>query len=258
MGASDPDIVVSVPWRWVPSPNHGGERTRTLGVVIHSTRGGSTSLETDYQATVRYCSRDNPAEVGPTWVVGPAQVTRMIQDRYICYGQTVDNDTHLGIEVAQPTPTTPYVEFQYQATAEICARYCLKYGFPPTYIGKQYTENVERPGILGHEDTKAGWSRGKTDPGDMWNWSHFCQLLEAKVKALKGGGTTLAMTADEKAKLGECADHVYDANRRLSEIVTAAEAALGPLPVLEQVKGISGELHTWGVHTVKQIAGLNG
>ena len=181
------DIVPGVPWRWVATPNHGDARASTLGVVVHSTRGGAGSLATEYMQTVRFCAQGPPvnsAQVGPHWVVGPAQVTRMVHDQDTCYCQTVDNPTHIGIEVCQPFPTTAYTEFQYHAVADLCARYCVKYRIPVSYIGKQYTATVTKPGILGHEDTRAGWSRGKSDPGDRWNWSHFCQLLEAKHRAL--------------------------------------------------------------------------
>ncbi len=179
-----PDIVPGVPWRWVPSPNHGGPRAKTLGVFIHSTRGGTDSLESDYQATVRYCARVNSSQVGPHFVVGPAEVTRMIHDEDTCWCQTVDNPRFLSIEVAQPRKSTPFSDFQYEAAADICARLSIEYGFPAVRIPRQTTPTVEVPGIIGHEDSRAGWERGKTDPGPMWDWSGFIARVAEKVAEL--------------------------------------------------------------------------
>lgn len=178
------DVIPGVPWRWVASPNHSGKRKRTLGVFIHSTRGRHASLEAEYQATVRYCSTVNAREVGPTAVIGPAEVTLMVHHDDICYNQTVDNDEWIGYEVAQPTATTPFTAFQYRAAADLTARSAIRYGFPVRYLGRQTTPTVQVPGILGHQDSYAGYSRGKTDPGKLWDWGRFIPMVKAKVTEL--------------------------------------------------------------------------
>ena len=35
------------------SPNRGGVRPHTYGVVLHSTRGGASSYDAEYRATLR-------------------------------------------------------------------------------------------------------------------------------------------------------------------------------------------------------------
>lgn len=192
-------VLTTVPSeiRW--SPNHGGPRARTLGVFIHSTRGGAVGpngskptsgdaliavLEKEYQNTLNYVDSPNASQVGPTWVVGPKRAARCITDANICWCQTIDNDEFLSIEVVQPAYLPPFVEFQYKAAAEICARYAKKYGVPIRNIGKVYTPSVQVPGIIGHDQSRAGYSRGKTDPGYRWDWNKFIQLTQATYNAL--------------------------------------------------------------------------
>lgn len=207
------DIVPSVPWRWVPTINHDGPRQRTLGVFIHSTRGPTVQasgeslddcLHREYLATVRYCAGKNPSNVGPHFVVGSREVTRMVHDVEVGYCQTIDNDTHLGIEVCQPAFLPPFTEFQYEATADICAKLARAFGFPAEYIGRQTTENVERPGILGHEDAKSGWSRGKTDPGDKWDWPAFMARVRMRMEIgdpFEGVGSGIVAYCKERGLL---------------------------------------------------------
>lgn len=174
-----PDIVPNVPWKEVASPNHGGIRATTLGAFIHSTRGGTSTPAAEYLATVRYLSRTNASQAGTHFVVGHNEVTRMIHDPVICWNQTIDNDTHLGMEIVQQTPTTPYVEFQYVAAADIGAQWAHEFGFPIVNVGRQTTVNVEVKGFIGHDQARSGWSRGKSDPGAMWDWNKFINMCKA-------------------------------------------------------------------------------
>jgi hypothetical protein len=186
-------------------------------VFIHSTRGGTSSLQADYEATVNFASHQNPTGEGPHFVVGPTSVTRMIHDDDECYNQTVDNPLFCGVEVAQPTYMTRYVDFQYQATADICARWSIKYEFPAVYLGKQYTSIVRRRGILGHEDAYSGWSRGKSDPGPMWNWAYFMGLVDARIKELTVPPVTT--TCPGQAKMAQLTGQVEAAENRIQTVL---------------------------------------
>lgn len=189
------DIVPNCPIEYVWSPNHGGARSSTRGIVIHSTRSGasSNSLETEYQGTVNYCSRPNSNRNScPHFVVGPSKICRMVHDADQAWHARVLNATHLGIEVAQPTDNYAFVENEYRFTAMICALWCIKYNIPPQHV----TDESQR-GIIGHEETLGGKVEGKSDPGHMWNWSHFIDLVKQYYQGIGPSGSPNSPVASE-------------------------------------------------------------
>jgi N-acetyl-anhydromuramyl-L-alanine amidase AmpD len=163
---------------------HGGKRPVTRGIVLHSTRGPTkpapgealeSVLAREYALAVRYML-DPAHKVSPHFCVGPAKVARMVPDDLIAWHAREHNQTHLGIEVAQPAYCPPFVDWQYEAVAEICARWCRKYGLPPHRV-----TDVCQPGIIAHSDTAQGRRDGKTDPGCYWDWGRFIPLVERRL-----------------------------------------------------------------------------
>lgn len=172
------DITLSVPTEWTPaSPANydAGPRAWTTGIVVHCTRGGASTPQQEFEATVDWFA-DPSAKVSAHLVVGPSSVARPLHDDAVAWHARTANDDHLGIEIAQATNETPISDWQYAAAAEACRRWCDKYGLP-------YAQVVgEGPrGLVGHDDTESGWQDGKSDPGatpcGVFDWGYFMALV---------------------------------------------------------------------------------
>lgn len=148
------------------SPNYGGTRSQTLGCVLHSTRGGASTPEAEFKATLNWFANPNN-QVSAHVVIGPTGVIAwVVDDRLECWGAREYNATHVQIECVQPTPLDCFTEEQYQATAWVVKRWAVEYGFP-----------LDRAHIQGHDEIPPGVREGKTDPGKMWDWGKFMRLL---------------------------------------------------------------------------------
>jgi N-acetyl-anhydromuramyl-L-alanine amidase AmpD len=153
------------------SPNRQGRRAETVGVVIHSTRGGTADAETDYRATINWFL--NPAsEVSAHMVVGPSRVCRMVPDDEVAWHAGENNHTHLGMEIAQTRVDAPYSDSQYRAAAAVVRGWCERYGIPMEHVGSQ-----TQRGLIGHQETEQGRRVGKSDPGPTFNWDYFMRLV---------------------------------------------------------------------------------
>ncbi len=158
-------------------PNYTANRPTTRGCIIHATRSGlDIGLESEYTLTVSYML--TPGSNSSHFVVGPSQVARLVHDQDASWHALENNFTHLGLEVAQPKPATPFTDFQYQATADIVKKWAKAYGIPLTRVFSQ-----AQLGIIGHEDTEQGKRDGKSDPGPQWDWDKFMGLLTGQPQA---------------------------------------------------------------------------
>jgi hypothetical protein len=177
-GTTVPDIVTTGPYRESlahPENWSAGPRATTLGVVIHATRGGGRP-ETELSATVNWF-KNADAQVSAHLVIGLppfSEVVRCVRDDDVAWHAREANRTHLGIEICQPTPTTPITAFQYEAAAEACRLWATKYNFPLRRV-----MTITQPGIVGHEDTEPGKRDRKSDPGPAFDWPRFLALLDA-------------------------------------------------------------------------------
>jgi N-acetyl-anhydromuramyl-L-alanine amidase AmpD len=176
-----PDIVLSVPMRTsIASPDNYrvGPRAKTIGVVIHTTRGGASSVEREYTATINWFQNPD-AQVSAHLVVGAgtfSEVCRSVHDDDVAWHARSANATHLGIEIAQPNLNSPISEFQYQAAAEACRLWAIKYNFPLVRV-----MNIAIPGLIGHEDTAEGKLDRKSDPGPVFDWDKFIRLCRREI-----------------------------------------------------------------------------
>jgi N-acetyl-anhydromuramyl-L-alanine amidase AmpD len=151
------------------SPNFGAKRAKTLGVVVHSTRGGCATPQTEYTAAVNWLC--NPAsEVSAHYVIGTDHGVwaQLVADDYEAWHARAMNATHLGVELVQPRDGDEYTPWQYVALARLCKLWSERYKFP-----------LRRTHIVGHDETLPGVLDGKTDPGRMFDWTRFMQILEA-------------------------------------------------------------------------------
>ncbi len=191
------------------SPHFSSNRPKTLGVVLHSTRGGTASAATDYEATINWFVNPN-SQVSAHVVIGPQRVCRMVDDADQAWHAEEHNATHLGMEIAQPKIDTPFSDFQYEAAAILVREWCAKYNLPLKHV----TDSSER-GMIGHEETAQGRRVGKTDPGPRFDWPRFVSLLVE-------GSALPARIAELRNALGFVTGFVAD---RLQQALDGARAA---------------------------------
>jgi hypothetical protein len=156
------NISISLPNITRLTPNRQPSRPETRGVFLHSTRSGqsSYSLEREYTTSVNYLCRPE-AQVSAHFVVGPSSITRLANDNDITWHARENNQTHIGIEICQPTYKSPYNEFQYKAVAELVSKLADKYKFPLVRVMSQHDR-----GLIGHEDSEQGRRDGKCFSAD--------------------------------------------------------------------------------------------
>ena len=164
-------MTISVPNIVRLTPNHYDGREQTLGVFVHYTAGpGDRPLEQEYQNTIRYFLEHPIASAH--FVIGPAQVCRMVRDEDSAWHAEENNLTHLSFELAQPASYPGFTDFQYRAAAEITGDWAAKYGLPVKRVFSQ-----RERGIIGHEDSEQGKRNGRQDPGPKWDWARFLKLV---------------------------------------------------------------------------------
>lgn len=172
------DIALTGPYVVKICPNYKVGRAQTRGIMIHATRGpGDRTLPAEYAATVGYFQvPGTPASAH--LVVGPTEVTRCVHDADAAWHAFENNETHLGIEVAQPSSEPDFTPAQYAAVAEACRLWAAKYKIPLVRVMSQTWM-----GIIGHQDSEQGRRSGKSDPGAKWNWEKFLALLQVPAPA---------------------------------------------------------------------------
>jgi hypothetical protein len=164
-------------WEERLTDNSERGRPSTRGVVVHSTRGGTGNLATEYAATMNWF-RNPAAEVSAHVVVGADRVGRCVPDDDIAWHAGENNRTHLGIEIAQSRITDAFTDFQYRASAAVVRQWCDKYGIPMEHVASQ-----NAPGLIGHEEAEQGRRNGKSDPGPKFDWDRFMALVRGDAAA---------------------------------------------------------------------------
>jgi len=202
--------VGDIPWVERLSPNFYPGRTETRNIFIHATRGpGDRTLQAEYEAAVNYMLR--PGTVSAHYVVGPAEVTRLVNTDDSARPAEENNRRSLSIEVAQPASQPPFTDFQVRAAAEIAARWCFWYGIPVRWVFSQ-----SDPGIIGHEDSEQGQRSGKSDPGPQWPWPRFMQVVAGYVQLLE---EDMALTDAQKAEVAANYDVIWGRLNELEPVV---------------------------------------
>ena len=158
------------------SPNHGGGRTRTLGVVLHSTRGGTASAALDYQATISHFL--NPvSQVSAHAVVGPSgEIWYPIRDGVVGWHAGEHNLEWLGIEIAQTRLGSWLSPQAVAVAARIVAGWCVKYNIPAVWSTVR--------GLAEHREMPQGKRVGKSDIGAPFDRAAFLEAVRREVAAL--------------------------------------------------------------------------
>ncbi len=140
------------------SPNHGGVRAQTLGVVIHGTDGGTLDVDREYAATLAWFSTrlsDVSAHVVIAWDGTIATVVDPILEAWHAREY---NAHHLGAELVHPKVTDPISDKQYESLAWWIGEMAALFGFP-----------VNAQTIVEHREIPPGIRENKPDVGDVFD-----------------------------------------------------------------------------------------
>jgi hypothetical protein len=179
------------------SPNHGGVRPQTLGIVIHSTRGGSANAQTEFDSTVTWFN-SLASQVSAHAVVGPnGQIAWPVDPANIAWHARSWNDTHLGIELAQPHLGTALDPTIVDAAAKIVAEWVKTYDIPVVW-------DVNK-GLAEHWEIPPGVAEGKTDIQGPFDRADFL----ARVRRYALGSPANLLTTDQKTAVLDDLDFLW-------------------------------------------------
>jgi hypothetical protein len=175
------------------SPNHEGPRTQTLGIVIHATLGGTSSPDSEYNATVNWFN-DPSSQVSAHALVGPGgKIWYPVRPDLIAWHCRASNATHLGIEMAKslvPDVIDPTI---LEVAAKTVARWCVFYNIPPVWSTVH--------GIEEHRNMPTN-TDGHQDVGGPFDRVDFLNRVLANM-----GGVT--MTPEQKAQILDHLDFLW-------------------------------------------------
>lgn len=155
------------------SPNHDGPRASTLGIVVHSTRGGSASLEQELDGTMSWENRPDGDSCHA--VVSPTRTGLPVRDELRAWHCRSRNATHLGIEFCQSRIGDFIPDSELQRGALVCAGWCVKYHIPTVW--------AVNGGFVQHKFTPEGVADGKSDIGGLpaFNGDRFMVMVKERV-----------------------------------------------------------------------------
>lgn len=160
------------------------------GVVIHSTRSGTSMNPTELEGTLNWFK--NPAaKVSSHWVIGRrGEKVRVIPDDRQAWHAGWHNATHWGIEVEQGVEADGFTPEQMTALVAVCKGYA-EMGVPRIH---------DFNGFVGHQETPQGRASGKSDPGVRFDWDWFINALyqEEAAPVPVGIGAHYADGSDEE------------------------------------------------------------
>lgn len=145
--------------------NNSGPRADTIGVVVHSTRGG-LAVGDEYNAVINYFTSPTARANAHLLIGQDGRMTQFMDFGLIAWHALNPANLHyIGVEMEQPKYDTPYTGIQYAVLASWIREMSQTYGFP-----------LDRQHIIGHDEEPNGIAQGKTDPGPMFNWGYEVEL----------------------------------------------------------------------------------
>jgi N-acetylmuramoyl-L-alanine amidase len=188
---------------WIPaSPDNYTQADRPHDwpidmIVIHDTEGSYGSAIQEFQ--------DGATQASAHYVVSDqGQVTQMVKEHDVAWhaGNWDYNTRSIGIE-HEGYAYTPgyYTQAMYQASAQIAASICSRYGVPMDrnhVIGHYQVPDPDHPGQFGGDGNH-------TDPGPYWDWTTYMSLAQGYANALPSLPALMpdltALTSDHNAVL---------------------------------------------------------
>ena len=175
----------------------------SIGVVLHSTGGPSSSIENQYIGTINWFQNPDSG-VSAHRVVGGgkfSEVCTSVHDHEVANHAGAENNApsenrrRRGIEIAHGDggawDSVAYTPFQYAATAELIARWHLAdkakgWNWPIKIISREDAAKAV-PGIVFHKDTPAGIYYGRRDPTPPFDGARLVKETLEWVKKITGG-----------------------------------------------------------------------
>ena len=111
----------------MPSPNFGAPRARTVGIIIHSTRGGAPE-GTEYEATLRWFQSPASQVSAHAVIARDGRRARCVPDDLAAWHAGYMNTTYIGVELEQSRPGDDITEEQYVALQDFIDEMTGKYG----------------------------------------------------------------------------------------------------------------------------------
>lgn len=155
-----------------PSPNHGGALSPTVGMIVHTTRGGKLTPTRELRSTLGYFANPDSQTSAHYVVHVDGTVYECVEPARVAWHARFHNTQWLGVELVQARITDAITEEQYMALAELTRWLSSTFGFP-----------LDREHIRGHEEMLAGIQDGKSDPGPQFDWQRFMALLTSEEEA---------------------------------------------------------------------------
>lgn len=168
-----------------PSPNHGGALSPTVGMIVHTTRGGKLTPTRELRSTLGYFANPDSQTSAHYVVHVDGTVYECVEPARVAWHARFHNTQWLGVELVQARITDAITEEQYMALAELTRWLSSTFGFP-----------LDREHIRGHEEMLAGIQDGKSDPGPEFDWQRFMALLTSEGEEEAMDAQTKRIVAD--------------------------------------------------------------
>lgn len=154
-----------------PSPHFVAGRPRTVGCVMHSTNGGTSTHSADFIAAINWFSNSS-SQVSAHVVIGPdGTIAECVAPENTAWHAGEHNQEYLGIELAKPAASSRVLDPQLKSAAWWLIRQSKRFGFPLT---------ADR--LPEHRQTAQGKRVGKIDIGGDYSYAR----LERFIRELGG------------------------------------------------------------------------
>jgi len=183
---------------WFQTPNYVEGRTEEIDlIVIHATRSGFIGND-DRPGTINWFKNPRAQASSHRLYDTDGWVGGFVADWDTAWHAGYLNPRSLGAEVCQPTDDTPFTDLQVMTLAIDVRLWCEIHSIPKVRI---FDEN--QCGIIGHDDTDQGQYWGKSDPGHMFPWDRFMEIVnmsEQELTTVKLQLTLVRLIAEGKGQ----------------------------------------------------------
>jgi hypothetical protein len=142
--------------RWIPSPNHGGPLTRSLGLILHVEQGTETG------SAAWFCNPQSQAS-SHFGVAKTGVVDQFVDTNLRSWAQAAGNSSYLSVET-EGFATEPLTDAQVAAVADI---YRWLHGQPEAQFGFTLAEHPGDTGLGWHGMGGAAWGGHDSCPGEL-------------------------------------------------------------------------------------------